>query len=94
MLETEEWDPVVAERAEDDDWSCCSEDDEDDEEEEEGDGRERAEEKRKEKEKEKEKGLWVRREIELVDSTRPVGFWVEGREARVRVERRRLSVFD
>jgi hypothetical protein len=32
------------------------------------------------------KEKWKRREIELVDGTREVGFWVEGKEARVRVE--------
>ena len=31
---------------------------------------------------------FVRREVELADGTREVGFWVEGREARVRVEYR------
>lgn len=31
---------------------------------------------------------WERREVELIDSTREVGFWVEGKEARVRVELR------
>lgn len=30
---------------------------------------------------------WKRREVELVDSPREVGFWIEGRGARVRVER-------
>ena len=29
---------------------------------------------------------FTRREVELVDGTREVGFWVDGREARVRVE--------
>ncbi|MCJ1284726.1 hypothetical protein MMC26_004062 [Xylographa opegraphella] len=37
---------------------------------------------------EKEKGKWVRREVELVDGTREVGHWIEGREANVRVEYR------
>ena len=31
---------------------------------------------------------WVEREVELVDGTREVGFWIEGRAARVRVELR------
>ena len=31
---------------------------------------------------------WAQREIELVDGTRDVGFWIEGREATVRVELR------
>ncbi len=35
-------------------------------------------------------GKWVRREVELPDSTREVGFWIEEREAKVRVEWRRL----
>ena len=34
----------------------------------------------------KHEGRWVRREVELLDGTREVGFWIEGREARVRVE--------
>lgn len=29
---------------------------------------------------------WVRREVELGDSTRGVGYWIEGRRAVVRVE--------
>ena len=33
-------------------------------------------------------GKWVRREVELVDSTREVGFWIDGKEAKVRVELR------
>lgn len=34
-------------------------------------------------------GNWVKREVELVDSTREVGFWIDGKEAMVRVELRR-----
>lgn len=34
------------------------------------------------------KEKWIRREEELTDGTREVGFWVDGREARVRVELR------
>ncbi|KAH0542747.1 hypothetical protein FGG08_002886 [Glutinoglossum americanum] len=37
---------------------------------------------------EKAKGKWMRREVELEDGTREVGFWIEGREATVRVELR------
>ena len=33
-------------------------------------------------------GKWVRREVELVDSTREVGFWIDGKEARIRVQLR------
>lgn len=55
-----------------------------------GVGNQQLDEKRKEKEKEKQKQKkeWTRREIELEDSTREVGFWIEVREAVVRVERR------
>lgn len=35
-----------------------------------------------------ETGKWVRREVELVDTTREVGFWIDGKEARIRVELR------
>ncbi len=34
------------------------------------------------------KERWIRREVELEDGTREVGFWIDGREARVRVEPR------
>lgn len=34
-------------------------------------------------------GKWIRREVELVDSTRAVGFWIESKDARVRIELRR-----
>lgn len=90
MLETDEWDPVPAAKPEDDDWSCSEDDGSEDDE---SAGVVERREKKKEKEREKGKNLWVRREIELVDSTRPVGFWVEGKEARVRVERRDLRMF-
>ena len=42
----------------------------------------------KEKKEERERGKWVSRDVEIVDSTREVGFWVEGKEARLRVEDR------
>ena len=34
------------------------------------------------------RGRWVQRDVEMVDSTREVGTWVESGTARVRVERR------
>ncbi len=37
---------------------------------------------------EKKKGAWVKREVELLDSTKDVGFWIDSREARVRIELR------
>jgi tubulin-specific chaperone E len=32
------------------------------------------------------KSRWVRREVELIDSTRPLSYWIESREATLRVE--------
>lgn len=37
---------------------------------------------------EEDKGRWVARDIELLDGIRDVGYWIEGKEARVRVELR------
>ena len=36
----------------------------------------------------KDDGRWVKREVDLVDGTREVGYWIEGREAIVRIEPR------
>lgn len=89
IWETGEWDPV---KSEEDGWSCS--------EEEELAQREAADdhigagnsyiktEYGKQKQKQKHQKKWTRREIELEDSTREVGFWIEVREALVRVERR------
>ncbi|KAL9002753.1 MAG: hypothetical protein Q9180_009951, partial [Flavoplaca navasiana] len=83
VLETDECDPVPAAKPEDDDWSCSEDYSSDDERRSAGDGGDTKKAKEKgEREGRKEKDLWIRREIELVDSTRPVGFWVEGKEAR------------
>lgn len=78
IWETEEWDPV----GEGDGGWSVSEDESDDEAER---GVETTEKENREKKKEE---LWKRREMELVDGTREVGFFVEGKEARVRVELR------
>jgi hypothetical protein len=32
------------------------------------------------------RGNWVKREVELVDGTRELGFWIDGMDAKVRVE--------
>lgn len=72
IWETEEWDPV----GEGDGGWSVSEDESDEE----------SRSERKEKRREKE--MWKRREMELVDGTREVGFFVEGKRARVRVESR------
>ena len=55
-----------------------------------GNGKRESRQERKERKREK----WVKREEELVDSMRKVGDWVEGRVARVRVERREISTKD
>ena len=39
-------------------------------------------------EKEGEGKGWIKREVELMDGTREVGFWIEGKQATVRVEER------
>lgn len=36
----------------------------------------------------KDLGKWMKREVEIMDGTRQIGFWVEGSEAVVRVEKR------
>ena len=74
VWETEEWDPISEA---DGGWSV-SEDDESDED------RSRL----RRTARGKEDGKWARRETELVDGTREVGFFVEGKEAKVRVELR------
>ncbi|MCJ1248420.1 hypothetical protein MMC30_005638 [Trapelia coarctata] len=88
IWETGEWDPVGRKLGVDDEerWSVPS-DDEDDT----GDGQgglvQTTEEVNAEKvSTEREKGKWAQREVELVDGTRQVGFWIEGQTARVRVE--------
>ncbi|KAL8721683.1 MAG: hypothetical protein Q9225_001683 [Loekoesia sp. 1 TL-2023] len=80
ILETDEWDPVPAAKPSENDWSCSEDEDSDDDE----DTKAR---KRTEREERKRK-LWIKREVELMDSTRKAGDWVEGRRARVRVEMR------
>lgn len=74
VWETGEWDPVAGyhEQAEDDDES-------DDEE-------TTLRRTPRRNDKEIDEARWTKREIELRDGTREVGFWIEGREARVRVE--------
>ena len=87
MWETGEWDPVGGEE-DGGEWSCS--------EDEEGagqDGGERGTEieggdQVGSGEVEREARGWMKREVELVDGTREVGFWIEGRAARVRVELR------
>lgn len=79
--ETSEYDPVPVAKPDENDWSCSEDEDSGEDEEEKGRKRVEREEKRKK--------MWVRREVELVDSTRAVADWIEEKEAKVRVERRR-----
>ena len=85
IWETDEWDPIGGL---DDGWSV-SESDEDESSDFEMGGAMGSGTSNKSNKNENRKG-WQRREIELVDSMRPVGFWLEGKEARVRVEPREL----
>ena len=39
-------------------------------------------------EEERETGKWMKREVEIMDGTRQIGFWVDSMKASVRVERR------
>ena len=84
IWETGEWDPVAASWATDDEarWSVGSEESEGSED----DGEEEEEEEEGKEDGTAQKGKFIRREVELVDGTREVGFWIEEREARVRVE--------
>lgn len=80
VWETGEWDPVGGQ--EDEGWSV-SEDESD------SGGEDISNPKDvREHHRERNKTKWERREMELVDGTREVGFWVEGKTARVRVELR------
>ena len=100
IWETGEWDPV---KGDEDGWSCSEEEelarelaDNSNSSIETGnpdfikDGAEKCkwEQKQEQKQKQRDQKKWTRREIELEDGTRDVGFWIEGREAVVRVERR------
>lgn len=76
IWEMGEWDPVG--REDEDIWSCSEEGGEDDDQD-----RNRAE-----SDEGNSRGKWVKREVELVDGTKDVGFWIDRREARIRVEPR------
>lgn len=81
VWETGVWDPV---KGEEEGWSCSEEEDEGGDE----GGDDESGLERDKVMRENEKGKWVRREMELEDGIKDVGFWVDGREARVRVELR------
>ena len=77
IWETGEWDPIAG--GIDDGWSVSEDDDSGDDDDKGG-----------KLSKGKDRKRWQKREVELVDGTREVGFWVEGKEAKVRVEPREL----
>ncbi len=79
VWESEEWDPVGGREA---GWSVSEDESEDDEHRD----KRRAKRRGSGGERRGEKEGWRRREMELADGTREVGFFVEGGEARVRVE--------
>lgn len=70
VWESDEWDPVRRQEDDEDEGGWSVSEDDDDGEEERRVGKEG----------------WKRRETELVDGTREVGFFIQGDEARVRVE--------
>jgi hypothetical protein len=75
IWETGEWDPVAGyEEEEEEDYS----DDEDED----------SKESKVTVMSTNEKGKWMRREVELQDGTRLVGFYIDGMEAKVRIELR------
>lgn len=76
VWETGEWDPIASPDDRDEDSDLEQDVASEKERREAGGGEERDE------------GRWAQREEELVDGTKDVGFWVEGREARVRIEMR------
>lgn len=79
IWETEEWDPVDEGRAEDDDWDSGNE---------ESVAEKSPDLDKSQKQKCVDGEKFVRREEELVDSTRDIGFWFRSdiRDARIRVE--------
>jgi hypothetical protein len=79
VWESDEWDPIGGNESDYDD---------SEEEKEEGEAVIGSKQREDEKEDEREKGRWVRREVELEDGTGEVGFWIEGKEANIRVELR------
>lgn len=76
VWEMGEWDPVG--REEEDKWSCSEEEGDDEDQD-----RSQAE-----ADEGNSRGKWAKREVELVDGTKDVGFWIDRREARIRVEPR------
>lgn len=82
IWETDEWDPVAKES---DGWSVSDEDSDPNTDAANGDN------PASEAEKAQAGGApkqWVRREVELADGTKDVGFWIENPEARIRIELR------
>jgi tubulin-specific chaperone E len=77
IWETGDWDPVAG----------YEEEEKDEDSDDEGEGKLR----NSETAASAEKGKWMRREVEIEDGTRQVGFCVDGMEAKVRIEFRRVQ---
>lgn len=89
IWETGEWDPVAGYEDEEEEGDTDEEDEEDfNRVEKEGLASEIHKEKGQDlKEKgTSERGKWMKREVELENGTRQIGFWIDGSEAKVRVE--------
>lgn len=88
IWETGEWDPVAGYEDEEEEIDTDGEDEEDvNGMKEEKINVEIREEKGQDSEKGTgEKGKWMRREVELENGTRQIGFWIDGSKAKVRVE--------
>jgi len=84
VWETGEWDPIPGHYPEDDDSDSESEGEGLDD----GGKNEDVGVETEKEESERERKGWRRREVEFEDSARQVGFWVEGQDAKVRVEMR------
>jgi len=86
IWETGEWDPVAGYEEEEE------EEEEDDDNESnvkgEGEGEDEGKNQNDPAEQSNDKGKWMRREMELEESTRQIGYCIDGMEAKVRVEPR------
>ena len=85
IWETEEWDPVAGES---DGWSVSDDDTDSEPEQQSANDLTTGTLKAREAQPERAETQWVRREVELVDGTKDVGFWIESADARVRIELR------
>ena len=83
IWETEEWDPVAGES---DGWSVSDDSIDPEPERQGGDDPALGTLKAGKAQLERAETQWVRREVELIDGTKDVGFWIESAEAKIRIE--------